>query len=203
MRLRRRPRDEGRPELIEIVTPRTNPAIITPAENLFAAIAFPETFSLEIAATRTARWFLARSQRPGMRGHLEAQFAAAYPQAELRRLDLARSLELDPAWQRGGEQVQACTLVLRAPPYLPLRTFDDTAISAAYGAQADPMVGLLAALGNLPDGWRGLIQLVLHPASDDWCRNYLRLTVEHPLAQERECASRHADTSLREVVALA
>jgi hypothetical protein len=65
------------------------------------------------------------------------------------------------------------------------------------------MVGLLAALGNLPTGWRGLIQLVLRPASDDWCRNYLRLTVEHPLAQERERESIHADTSLREVVALA
>lgn len=79
MKLRQRPRDESRSELIEIITPRTNTAIITPAENLFAAIAFPETFSPEIASTRTARWFLAHSERPSMREHLEAQLAAAYP----------------------------------------------------------------------------------------------------------------------------
>ncbi|HZU12262.1 MAG TPA: hypothetical protein VFB58_05440 [Chloroflexota bacterium] len=203
MKLRQRQRDKDQPELIEIITPRTNTAIITPAENLFAAIAYPETFSLEIAATHTGRWFLARSGGPAMRQHLEAQLAAAYPQADLKHLDLTRSPGLDPAWQRDGEQMQVCTLVLRAPTYLPLRTFRDVEIGAAYGAQADPMVGLLAALGNLPDGWRGLIQLILRPAADDWCQNYLRLTVEHPLVPERERVSSHADTSLREVVALA
>src|SRR6185295_11050444 len=49
------------PELVEIVTPRTNAAAILPAENLLAAISLHESFSLEIAGTRQLRWFLARA----------------------------------------------------------------------------------------------------------------------------------------------
>jgi hypothetical protein len=203
MRLHKhRTRESDGPLLIEIVTPRTNTAIITPAENLLAAVAFPETFSLEIAATHTARRFLARSGSAGMREHLEAQLAVGYPQAELKRLDLKDDPGLDPARRRAGEQIRVCTLKLRAPAYLPVRTFRDTEVGAASDAQADPILGLLAALSNLPDGWRGLIQLVLRPAPDDWCRGYLRLTVEHPLATERPAG--HTDTtSQTQVIGLA
>ncbi|WP_152413046.1 type IV secretory system conjugative DNA transfer family protein, partial [Nitrolancea hollandica] len=52
-------------------------------------------------------------------------------------------------------------------------------------AQADPVLGILGAIGDLPPGWRGLAQLILRPAPDDWCQGYLRLAVEHPLAAER------------------
>src|SRR3954447_12353549 len=95
------------PELVEIVTPRTNAACITPAENLFAAISVAEPFSLEIAATRDVRWFLARAGNSAMRRHLEDQLAVAYPQAELRRLDGARYPGLDPARLLPDEQVAA------------------------------------------------------------------------------------------------
>ncbi len=197
---RRRP-PAIRPELVEVVTPRTNAAVITPAENLLAAIALAEPFGLEIAATRTARWFLARAGSPAMREHLEGQLAVAYPQAGLRRLDRERFPGLDPAGLGPGEQVAACSLALRRPPYLPLRTFGDAEVEAARRAQADPVLGILGALADLPDGWRGLAQLVLRPAPDDWCRGYLRLAVEHPLAAERTAA--RADTSLTGVFALA
>src|SRR5688572_16894302 len=70
----------GTPELVEIVTPRTNAAAFTPAENLFAAVSLPEPFSLEIAATRDARWFLVRTATAAMRAHLEEQLGVAYPQ---------------------------------------------------------------------------------------------------------------------------
>ena len=43
----------------------------------------------------------------------------------------------------------------------------------------------MSALGDLPPGWRGLSQLVLQPAPEDWCRDYLRLAVQHPLEHER------------------
>ncbi len=186
-------------ELVEIVTPRTNTATITPAENLIAAISLPEPFSLEIAASHTARWFLARAGSVAMRRHLESQVAVAYPQTELRPLDVERYPGLDPARFGSDEQVAACTLVLRAPAYLPLRTFRDVDIDAMRSAQADPVLGILGALDDLPDGWRGLTQLVLRPAADDWCRDYLRLAVEHPLASERV----GGDTSLTQVFALA
>jgi hypothetical protein len=182
---------EGRvrdaPELVEIVTPRTNAAAFTPAENLFAAVSLPEPFSLEIAATRDARWFLVRTATAAMRAHVEEQLGVAYPQAELRRLDAARFPTLDPARCAPDEQVAACALRLRHPPFLPLRTFTDrdAADQAAHAAQADPLLPVLGAMGDLPGGWRALTQLVLRPVPDDWCRPYLRLAVEHPLAAER------------------
>jgi len=187
-------------ELVEIVTPRTNTATITPAENLIAAISLPEPFSLEIAASHHARWFLARAGSVAMRRHLESQVAVAYPQTELRPLDVEHFPGLDPARIGPDEQVAACTLVLRAPAYLPLRTFRDSDVDAMRSAQADPVLGILGALDDLPDGWRGLTQLVLRPAADDWCRDYLRLAVEHPLASER--ATGRGDTSLTQVFAL-
>lgn len=197
----RRRRPLPRPELVEVVSPRTNAATMTPAENLFAAISLAEPFGLEIAATSGARWFLARAGSPAMRQHLENQLGAAYPQAELRRLDLDRYPGLDPARLGPGEQVAACALALRGPQYLPLRTFRDAEVEATKSAQADPVLGILAALGDLPDGWRGLAQLILRPAPGDWCKGYLRLAVQHPLASER--AAGHADTSLARLFLLA
>lgn len=188
-------------ELVEVVTPRTNAATISAAENLFAAIALPEPFSLEIAATSRSRWFLGRAQGPAMRQHLESQLGVAYPQAELRRVEHERYPALDPAALGPTEQVEACALTLRAPPYLPLRTFRDVEVEAGRAAQADPALGVLGALGDLPLGWRGLAQLVLRPAPEDWCRAYLRLAVEHPLTRERLAGQ--ADTSLTSVFALA
>ncbi len=199
--IERRRAPEARPELVEVVTPRTNAAIVTPAENLLAAISLREPFALEIAATDTARWFVARAESPAMRRHLEDQLAVAYPQAELRPLDTGRFPGLDPARLGPDEQLAACTLALRRPAYLPLRTFRDADVDAARDAQADPVLGILGALGDLPSGWRGLAQLVVRPAPDDWCKDYLRLAVEHPLAAERARAG--ADTSLMPVFALA
>jgi len=195
-RRRRRPVVEpGR--LVEVVTPRTSTATITPAENLLAAISLAEPFSLEITATRESRRFLVRTASAAMHGHVQHQLGAAYPQAELRHLGTTGCPSLDPAVLQAGEQVAACALSLRAPQYLPIRTFRDADIDAERAAQADPVLGILGALGDLPDGWRSLSQLVLRPAPDDWCAGFLRLAVEHPLASER--ASGKADTSLTSV----
>jgi hypothetical protein len=188
---------------VEVVPPRTNAAMVTPVENLLAAISRDESFGLEIAGTSTARWFLARAGTPAMRRHLEAQLAVAYPQAALRRLDPGRLPGHDPARLAGDEQVAACALALRAPPYLPLRTFRDADVDDARDAQADPVLGVLGALDDLPAGWRGLTQVVLRPAADDWCRPYLRLAVEHPLAAERAGAGAGGAPSLTGVVVLA
>jgi hypothetical protein len=204
-RLRRRAAPVPAEELVEVVTPRTNAAIVAPAENFLATISLPGPFGLELAASATARWFLVRAGGPAMRRHLESQLAAAYPQADLNRLEVSRTPGLDPAAPAPDEQVAACALVLRGPAYLPLRTFRDAEVDAAHDAQADPVLGILGALDDLPEGWRALAQLVLRPAPADWCRGYLRLAVEHPLAHERAggWAGAGADTSLASVFALA
>src|SRR6266511_4090079 len=94
--VRRRSSPVARPELVEIITPRTNAAVITPAENLLAAISLTEPFGLEITATAQARRFVARAGNIQMRQHLEDQLGVAYPQAELRRLAVDRYPGLDP-----------------------------------------------------------------------------------------------------------
>lgn len=182
-------------DLVEIVTPRTNAAALTAAENLFATIVLAEPCSLEIAATGTARRFLARAGSATMRRHLAHQLAVVYPQAEVRRLDH------DPARLGADEQMAACALVLCAPAYLPLRTFREVDVAADHAPQVDPVLGILGALTDLPDGWRGLAQVLLRPAPDDWCAGYRRLAVEHPLAAERTRAQ--AEPSPASVLLLA
>src|SRR5689334_3115095 len=123
--IERRRRAAPQTELLEVVTPRTNAATITPAENLLAAITSPEPLSIEIAATRHTRWFLARAASAAMRSHVEEQVGAAYPQAALRPIDIGRYPHRDPARPGPHEQVAACALLLRGPRYLPIRTFGD------------------------------------------------------------------------------
>jgi hypothetical protein len=178
----RRPAPAAEIQVVEVVTPRTNLATLTSAENLFSAIALAEPFSLEIAADRTRRQFLVRAGGTRMGHQLESQLGAAYPQAELRPLTPDAA---DPARCQPGEQVSACILELRAAAYLPIRTFTDLDVDGERAAQADPVLGILSALGDLPGGWRGLSQLVLQAAPEDWCRDYLRLSVQHPLEHER------------------
>src|SRR5712692_1922967 len=178
----KRPAPPPEVDVVEVVTPRTNLATLTSAENLFAAIALAEPFSLEIAADHTCRQFLIRAAGPRVHQQLESQVGAAYPQAELRPLTPHTA---DPARCRPGEQVSACSLELRAAAYLPIRTFTDLDVDGERAAQADPVLGILSALGDLPAGWRGLSQLVLQSAPEDWCRDYVRRSVQHPLEHER------------------
>ncbi|MFN8472760.1 MAG: type IV secretory system conjugative DNA transfer family protein [Anaerolineae bacterium] len=186
----------GPAELVEVVTPRTNTASLTAAENFLAAISLPEPFSLEVAATGQARRFVMRVGSEAMRRHVAGQLGAAYPQAEIRPLNLTEHPDADPAVLRDGERGAACALVLRAPPYLPLRTFRDADVGEGP-TQSDPILGVLGGLADLPPGWRGLSQVMLRPAPDNWSEAYLRLAVEHPLAAER--AASQADTSLTNV----
>jgi hypothetical protein len=171
----------GEAHVVEIVTPRTNTAALTSAENFFASVSVDQPFSLDIASDANHRQFLVRTARGPACDQVLSQLSAAYPQADFRLLTHAQ----DPARRQTGEQVAACTLGLRAPVYLPLRTFTDLDVDGERAAQADPVLGILSALGDLPAGWRGLSQLVLLPVEEDWCRDYQRLSVQHPLEHER------------------
>ena len=168
---RRPARRPARSELVEVVTPRTNAAALTPAENLFAAIALPSPSPWRSPPPATPRWFLARAGSPAMRAHIEDQLGVAYPQAELRRLDARRFPALDPARCAPDEQVAACALRLRRPPYLPLRTFTDRTpppTGPATPPRPTPCSPSSAPWGTCPPGWRALAQLVLRPVADDW-----------------------------------
>jgi hypothetical protein len=169
------------PHVLEVITPRTNAATLTSSENFFASMALGEPVSVELAADSTRRRFLVRAGSQQILDQLVSQLSAAYPQAELRPV----SHQDDPARHAPSEQLAACTLDLRAPAYLPLRTFTDLDVDGERAAQADPMLGIVSALGDLPVGWRGLSQLVVQRAPEDWCRDFQRLSVQHPLEHER------------------
>ncbi|MFN8472484.1 MAG: DUF87 domain-containing protein [Anaerolineae bacterium] len=186
----------------EIVTPRTNAATLIAAENLLAAVASRQSLSLEIWATSLSRHFLIRAPRNVTAQDLHTRLGAAYPQAELRPIGVGHPLGDDPLHVKPNEQVAACSLVLQEPPYLPLRTFQDDDLHPDRTAQADPLLPVLAALSNLPNGWRAVSQLVLSPASPRWSKPYRRMAVEPPLYHERmaQQAATETQTSWAQLV---
>src|SRR5229473_2967342 len=105
------------PELLEIVTPRTNSAALSAAEHLFAALIGSSGLSLELAGDAAGRRLYARAIDPTLRTRFAVQLGAAYPQAHIRPVRDAD----DPARARDGEQVAACALRFAQPEYLPLR----------------------------------------------------------------------------------
>ncbi len=196
-------------QLLEIVTPRTNAALISPAENLCAALTLHTRapgggpVGLEIVADHERRRFLVRTETALQQRQLRGQVGAAYPQAMLRSLGPTTLPIGDPAQVGPHEQLATCTLGLRVGEHLPLRTFGDRDLDADAGlAQIDPVLGVLGAMSDLPPGWRALSQLVLlEPAPPNWARAYQRLALEHPISAER---SRGGDrgTSLGSLVAI-
>jgi Helicase HerA, central domain len=170
-------------QLVEIVSPRTNAATYTPLEHFFAALARAGAVSLEIAGDTQARRFYSRLPGGVARERLEVPLGAAYPQARLR------PAAMDPARRLPDEQVAACRLELREPEYLPLHILRDAELVAHRAPQADPLLGVLAALGSLPPGWRAVAQLVLRSAPPNWARRHLRRSVEHALEPERAQAA--------------
>jgi hypothetical protein len=166
-------------DLVELISPRTNAASYTPIEHLFAALSREGGVSLEMGGDATARRFYARVAGRHARALLNAQLSGAYPQTS------ARSASVDPAQRQPGEQVAAVSLHLREPEYLPLRILRDSELVTDRAAQADPLLGVLAALGSMPPRWRALAQLVLQPAPAHWPRRHLRRTLEHALEPER------------------
>lgn len=183
---------EPEAHLFEIITPRTNTTTLTAAENLLATLIPCQPLSLEIWATPLSRHFLVRVPTEMTVHDLHARLGAAYPQAELRPVGAAHPLGDDPLRIRPGESVAAYALVLQEPPYLPLRTFRDDDLRLDQPTQADPLLTILAALADLPDGWRAVSQLVLSPVSPRWSDPYRRLAIEPPLYRER--MAQHATT---------
>jgi hypothetical protein len=176
------------PEIVEIVPPRTNTAAILAAENFFAGLHLRAPFCLEMIATEHTRWFQLRTREPAARRLIAEHVQVAYPQAILRAPS-GQSGDDDPAAMPPDVRVAACTMSLAEPQHLPLRTFDDLDVATEAGTQADPVLGILAALGTVPPGCRAISQLVLQPAPADWSRPYLRMAVEHPLAAEQALAA--------------
>src|SRR5579883_1929977 len=173
------------PEVAEIVAPRTNTVAITAAENFYSGLHLQAPFCLELAATERARWFQLRTVEPAAQRLVTEHLQVAYPQAGVRPIEPDKQPAADPAVFPSDWPVAACALTLAEPSYQPLRTFRDLDLADQSGAQSDPVLAILSALGTVPSGCRAIAQLVLQAAPADWSKSYQRMAVEHPLAAER------------------
>ena len=121
-----------------------------------------EPVALEIAADTERRRFLVRTSSIAAQRRVASQLGTAYPQAGLRQFDAASFPNGDPTQLGPDEQVDVTILRLRAGEHLPLRTLEDRDLdSIAASTQADPLLGILGALTDLPPAWRALAQLVV------------------------------------------
>jgi len=194
---------------MEVVTPRTNSALISPAEHLCAGLSLHARATgggpvgLEIVADQERCRFVVRAQSDSQLRRLMGQVGAAYPQAVLRPLDCESPVSADPLLVGPDEQIACCVMRLRAGDYLPIRTFQDRDLDADAGsAQTDPVLGVLGTMWGLSAGWRMVSQLaVVEPAQPDWARGYQRLALEHPISAERQSRGQ-GGTSLGSVISI-
>jgi hypothetical protein len=179
---------------LEVVTPRTNTALISPAEHLCAGLCLRtgavdnEPVALEIIADTERCRFMVRARSELQLHRLRGQLGAAYPQAALRTGNDLDAPSGDPLHVGPDEQVACRVMGLRAGEHLPIRMFQDRDLDAEAGSsQTDPLLGVLRTLQGLPSGWRMVSQLVLlEPAATGWARAYQRLALEHPILAERQ-----------------
>jgi len=174
LKIRRRRRPSEPQRLLELVVPGRNESGISAAEGLLGALALQQPFALEIAGNHLSPWFSVRASGASGYGQLKRQLGARYSQVRWREVSREDEPEADPALPRPDEQMAACVLDLRGPEYLPLRMWTDRDLGDdARGQSGDPILAVLAAVGQVPAGWRALAQLLLLAAPSDWSSEYL------------------------------
>lgn len=195
----RRRRHVPQPQrLLELVVPGRNESGISAAEQLLGALALQEPFALEVAGNHLSPWLAVRAAGDTMYRQLKRQLGARYAQVRWRDVEQEDEPEADPAFLREGEQMAAAVLDLAAPEYLPLRVWNDADLGDdARGQSGDPILGVLAAVRQVPPRWRALAQLLLLPAPPDWGVQY-----QSKLEQSRRSPeSEQYDTGLGKVYA--
>src|SRR6478736_822084 len=106
-------------QLLEVVTSRTNAALISPAEHLCAGFSLNTRMpgggplALEIVADGERCRFLIRSRSELQLRQLRGQVGAAYPQAALHSLDWTTLPNGDPVQLGDNEQAACCVMRLR------------------------------------------------------------------------------------------
>ncbi|GHO78178.1 hypothetical protein KSD_59490 [Ktedonobacter sp. SOSP1-85] len=151
--------------------------------------------ALEIASTpanahqaRSVQFLLRAPSEDALRAATR-QIQVRYPQAIVRHVPP----EEDPFHVQEHETISAMELRAGGEAYETLRSWSPGK-SPEQGI--DPLLGVLTTLEHLPAGIRAITQLALTPLPPTWARKYQRLSVEHPLEEERE-QRREAQSRLR------
>lgn len=165
-----------------VVTPpqagsRDKPGWLVDASHTMALDA-KHPVALEIAGTAQQKLFCVRAATPEALNHATAQLQARHPQAGVEILPL----DQDPFHLESGEIASAIELA-SADVSLPLRSWNER---DRMEEGADPLLGILGALDDLPAQVRVIIQLALAPAPSNWAVPYTRKALEHALEPERQ-----------------
>ena len=166
---------------VAIIPSRTGHRALTDIESAMHALvsAVGRPVALELVGTAVARRFVVRATTTADLKQVIAQLRARYPQAEFYPLDpTADPLQLQP-----GEVVSLIELRPGAANYLPLRAWKERDLEHEG---ADPLLGQLAALAEVPDGMRAIAQLALVALPERWSQHQQRYALEHPLEPERQ-----------------
>ena len=150
------------PVLLAVTPPRTGERTLLGVENMLAAIAVPEPFSLEMAGDADGVTLMARCLDHQA---VSAQLSAHYPQARIHEV----ALEDDPMRLDEGEHAWRMTLRSTGPDYAPLRIFRDDDL---LDPGSDPLIALMGALSDLRDGERVVARLLLSSLGPDWSRQH-------------------------------
>ena len=175
---------ESDPSLVfQVIAPRSEDGaqevvgLETVMQSLVLSARLP--IALEIAGSATRKRFLVRATDPLALSHAEQQLRLRYPQADIVHLTDAD----DPLRLLSNETVSVAELRPGAAAYLPMREWDPAVLQQQKGI--DPLLGVLAALGAIPEGHRAVAQIALVPASPTWSKAHQRKGIEHALEPER------------------
>ena len=164
------------PSLYHLVLPPDGGWSLAPIENMLRGLrTASDTFSLEMYGRAGVTRYLVRSDAGSL---LQGLVTAHYPQS---RADLVQDLD-DPAhgdWLRltADEEAVVLPLWLGKRPFLPLKTYSDRDLRETEFDPLTSMVGHLSGIGRWSPGGSGDrlgYRLVLHPAPEQWARNYQR-----------------------------
>ena len=149
--------------IVSIMVSRNNQRDILACETFLAGLVAHQSgaLALEIAAQGNERSFRLRGEAEAVANAIN-HLMLAYPQCDIEDVS-----------ENDAPVSAAIELRLREVMYLPLRpavlsegrsTYDD------FARAADPMIGLLSAMGGLRGDERCLIQFALAPMPEDWSK---------------------------------
>ncbi|GHO49189.1 hypothetical protein KSX_73520 [Ktedonospora formicarum] len=146
--------------------------------------------ALELVGEHQQRSFLIRATTQAALKHVESQLRARYPHVRIEPV----APHTDPFRLEKEEVASMLELKAGAASYLPLHTWSREGKLPSV-ASTDPMLGLLAALDDVPEQRRVISQLAFVPARAGWARSYQRKAVEHALEPERREQQHHLSTT--------
>ena len=150
------------PVFVSVTPPNDLAAPIRASSELMAAVCADGPVSFEMCGEgRQVRYGIRVRDFASARRQLESH----YPQADLS------IPPVDPMKVRNGETLHTAILKVEGAEQVPIETFSDEQV---YREGTDPLLGIVAELGGLPDWMRILVRAVASPKPSDWAEKYKR-----------------------------